>query len=197
MNYSRLKWYSETIMKRDLLYKTICPLSGNIHNIPKILNMSLNMGSSLTGSQNQSPAGAKHRITQILSGLEILSCQKVKKTYAKKSIASFKLRKNQCIGGMVTLRNESMYYFFEKFCFIILPKMREFQTLGLNQNNKDSFVSSIDFSGGSFLLYPELSNQYEIFEAIKGFNVSLKILKKEKQKPIGGTPKIVLSFFIP
>lgn len=194
MNYSRLKWYSETIMKRDLLYKTICPLSGNIHNLPKILNISLNMGSSLTDSQNQSPTGAKRKITQILSGLEMISCQKIKKTYAKKSIASFKLRKNQCIGGMVTLRNDTMFYFFEKFCSMILPKMREFQTLVLSQNKKDSFISSIDFSGGAFLLYPELSNQYEIFEGIKGFNVSLKIKKKERQKPI---EKIVLSFFVP
>jgi large subunit ribosomal protein L5 len=181
-------------MKRDLLYKTICPLSGNIHNLPKILNISLNMGSSLTDSQNQSPTGAKRKITQILSGLEMISCQKIKKTYAKKSIASFKLRKNQCIGGMVTLRNDTMFYFFEKFCSMILPKMREFQTLVLSQNKKDSFISSIDFSGGAFLLYPELSNQYEIFEGIKGFNVSLKIKKKERQKPI---EKIVLSFFVP
>lgn len=225
MNSSRLKWYSETIMNRDLLYKTICPLSGNIHTIPKIVNISLNMSSSLTSSQSQTSAsldrvsvGAKGRLTQILSGLEILSCQKVKKTYALKSIASFKLRKNQCIGGMVTLRNESMYYFFEKFCYIVLPKMREFQTLALNQNTKNASFSSIDFSGGAFLLYPELSNQYEIFEAIKGFNVSVLIRKKEKQTPIflhqrsepgsrssileitgphERREKIVLSFFIP
>lgn len=212
MNLNRLKWYSNTIMTRDLLYKTVSPSSkGNIFTLPKIINLSLNMGSNgLSTAQNTS--GPKRKMVHILSGLELLSCQKVKRTYAKKSIASFKLRKGQCIGGMVTLRDDNMFFFLEKFCFIVTPKIREFQGLqgpkiqgersealadlsssGLTaRNKKTKAFYSIDFSGAPFLLYPELSNQYETFEGVQGFNVSIRTQKATKSMK-----NLLISFFIP
>ena len=199
MNHNRLEWYSANIMKRDLLYKLICPLVGNIHTIPKIQNISLNISSGNTSaSQAPATASSRQKIITLLSGLEILSGQKVKKTYAKKSIASFKLRKGQCIGGKVTLRGKEMYFFLEKFFFIVLPKIREFVSLHSFENEYSKNISSINFSGGTFLLYPELSNQYELFESNKGFNATLtinnnKYFIKNKSQHIG---KVVVSFFL-
>nr|YP_008802553.1 ribosomal protein L5 [Monomastix sp. OKE-1]AGZ90206.1 ribosomal protein L5 [Monomastix sp. OKE-1] len=201
MNHSRLEWYSEHIMKRDLLYKLICPFAGNIYTLPKIQHLSLNVSSSTTsGSQATPNTSSRQKMITLFSGLEILSGQKVKKTYAKKSIASFKLRKGQCIGGKVTLRNKEMYFFLEKFFFIVLPKIREFVCLQPNTHDSTHTLSSINFSGGSFLLYPELSNQYELFESNKGFNATLIMntnhcsLHTVSGHSVGN---ILISFFVP
>ena len=204
---NRLKWYSATIMKRDLLYKIISPSSkGNLYSLPKISSICLNMGSnaSITAS-NQNTLSNKRKIIQILSGLEVLTCQKIKRTYAKKSIASFKLRKGQCIGGMVTLRKENLFFFLEKFCFIAAPKIRDFQNLQINKKEKKKTSHSINFSGAPFLLYPELSNQYETFEEIKGFNVSINLDKNFKidenvsfnNSANQKSSSVITSFFIP
>lgn len=207
MKTNRLKWYSNTLMKRDLLYKIISPSSkGNIYSLPKMSSIFLNMGSSTSvATSSQNSQGSKRKMTHILSGLEIISCQKVKRTYAKKSIASFKLRKSQCIGGMVTLRKENLFFFLEKFCFIAAPKIRDFQSLQINKKEKSKTSYSINFSGSSFLLYPELSNQYETFEEIKGFDVSIRIDKNLKNTKHFSSAHLtnqrssmlIISFFIP
>jgi large subunit ribosomal protein L5 len=194
-------------MKRDLLYKTISPSSkGNLYSLPKISSICLNMGSNTSvTSSNQNTLSNKRKIIQILSGLEILTCQKIKRTYAKKSIASFKLRKGQCIGGMVTLRKENLFFFLEKFCFITAPKIRDFQNLQINKKEKKKASYSINFSGAPFLLYPELSNQYETFEEIKGFNVNMNLDKNFKiddnlsfnNSTNQKSSSLLASFFIP
>ena len=58
-----------------------------------------------------------------------ISGQKAILTYAKKSIANFKLREGMPIGCKVTLRKEKMYDFFEKLIKISLPRVRDFQGL--------------------------------------------------------------------
>ena len=64
-----------------------------------------------------------------------ISGQKAVLTYAKKSIANFKLREGMPIGCKVTLRNEKMYDFFEKLIKISLPRTRDFR--GLNPKSFD------------------------------------------------------------
>ena len=40
---------------------------------------------------------------------------------------SFKLRKDQDIGFKVTLRKKRMYDFFDRFCNIVVPRIRDFR----------------------------------------------------------------------
>ena len=47
----------------------------------------------------------------VLKDLEIIAGQKAVPTYAKKSVANFKLREGNIIGVKVTLRGEHMYEF--------------------------------------------------------------------------------------
>lgn len=195
MNTYRLQWYYNTIMKRDFLYKLVPSHSkGNIQNLPVLEKISLNMGAStLNGTPQHNILGNQGKIIQILSGLELLSCQKVKKTYAKQSIASFKLRQGQCIGGMVTLRNENLFSFLERFCFITTPKRRDFQNIQVKpEKGQHQNRIHLQISGAPFLLYSELSNHYESFEGIQGFNVNINI---QYTKPLNG--KLFISFFLP
>ena len=113
---NRIQWFYQNIAKRDLLYKfnTI-----NIHQIPELQNVFLQVNTKNTLVD-------KTQILPLLTGLEMLSGQKMKKTYAKKSIAAFKLRKGHILGAAGTLRNEKMFYFLEKIFFVAFPKYKEF-----------------------------------------------------------------------
>ncbi len=96
--------------------------------VPRLLKITLNMGLGSAVSDKKILESAQQELTQI-------SGQKAVLTYAKKSIANFKLREGMPIGCKVTLRNEKMYDFFEKLIKISLPRTRDFR--GLNPKSFD------------------------------------------------------------
>jgi large subunit ribosomal protein L5 len=69
----------------------------------------------------------KNAIQDCLKEMTSLSGQKPILTLAKKSVANFKLREDQAIGVKVTLRNRRMYEFFDRFCNIVSPRIRDFR----------------------------------------------------------------------
>lgn len=73
----------------------------NINQYPKLEKVSINMGIGLESSDAKLVEQAAHEI-------EMITGQKPVLTRAKKAIASFKVRENQPIGVMVTLRGERM-----------------------------------------------------------------------------------------
>lgn len=52
--------------------------------------------------------------------------QKPVETFAKKSIASFKLREGNRIGMKVTLRGDRMYEFYDRMVNLVMPRLRDF-----------------------------------------------------------------------
>lgn len=162
---NRLQWYYRNIATRDLLYKSQFK---NIHQIPQMEAICLNISS-------KNALIDRKKILQLIAGLEILCGQKLRITYAKRSIAGFKLRQGQLLGAAGTLRGSSQYYFLDKLVHAVLPKIRDFQGIS----------GSGSFSGGHFLLYPELENHYELFESVQGFNITCK------------APRSLISFVLP
>jgi large subunit ribosomal protein L5 len=59
--------------------------------------------------------------------LALLSGQKPVFTKSKKAISNFKLREDQIIGMKVTIRGKRMYDFFDRFCNIVCPRIRDFR----------------------------------------------------------------------
>ncbi len=59
--------------------------------------------------------------------LAIITGQRPVITKARKSIASFKVRKGMPIGAMVTLRGDRMYEFLDRLISIVLPRVRDFR----------------------------------------------------------------------
>lgn len=94
----------------------------NPMQIPKLEKVCINMGlgESITDSKV---------IDKALDELSAISGQKPIITYAKKSIAAFKLRAGQPIGCKVTLRKVRMYEFIERLVNIVLPRVRDFRGL--------------------------------------------------------------------
>jgi large subunit ribosomal protein L5 len=89
-------------------------------------------------------------------------------TRAKKSIASFKLRRDMPIGCSVTLRGERMYEFFDRLVNIALPRVRDFRGLSTK-----SFDGRGNYTIGlrDQLIFPEID--YSKVSKIKGMNVCL------------------------
>jgi len=87
-------------------------------------------------------------------------------TKAKKSIATFKLRKGQAIGCKVTLRGLRMYEFFDKLVSISLARVRDFRGV-----SKNAFDGHGNYTLGvkEQLIFPEID--YDKVSKIRGMDI--------------------------
>ena len=94
----------------------------NIHALPKLdkIVVSMGVGKALE-NKNALDAAAKD--------LGVITGQKPQVCRARKSVASFKLRKGQSIGLKVTLRGPRMYEFLDRLISIVIPRFRDFRGL--------------------------------------------------------------------
>jgi large subunit ribosomal protein L5 len=90
--------------------------------IPKINKVVINVG---VGKTLKDPK----MLEAIIEDIKLITGQTPIKTVAKKSIAGFKIRENQVVGVVVTLRGKRMYDFLEKFIRVALPRVRDFRGL--------------------------------------------------------------------
>ncbi|HQG83683.1 MAG TPA: 50S ribosomal protein L5 [Syntrophales bacterium] len=95
-----------------------------------------------------------------------LTGQKPVITKARKSIATFKLRKGMSVGCMVTLRKERMYEFFDRLVNVALPRIRDFRGIP-----PSSFDGRGNFAMGikEQFIFPEID--YDKIDKVKGMNV--------------------------
>ncbi len=105
-------------------------------------------------------------IDEIIDELTLISGQKAVPTFAKKSVANFKLREGMKIGAKVTLRGERMYEFMDKLFSFALPRVRDFK--GINPN---AFDGRGNYSLGlkEQLIFPEI--EYDKVEHVRGMDV--------------------------
>ena len=108
-------------LKKEFNYK-------NIMQVPVLTKIiiSRGVGSAIVDKKNMDYA--LEEITKIAG-------QSAVKTYSKKDISSFKLRKGMPIGAKVTLRKNAMYEFLERLICIALPRVRDFR--GINDKSFD------------------------------------------------------------
>jgi large subunit ribosomal protein L5 len=92
----------------------------NTHQVPKVEKVVVNTS---VGSQ----ADVKAALEDAKAELALITGQRAAETRAKKSIANFKLRKEQAIGAKVTLRGDRMYEFLERLIKAALPRIRDFR----------------------------------------------------------------------
>jgi large subunit ribosomal protein L5 len=133
----------------------------NVMAVPKLEKIVINMG---VGEAIQN---AK-LLDAAVEELGAITGQRPVITRAKKSIASFKLRKDMPIGCSVTLRGERMYEFFDRLVNAALPKVRDFR--GISPN---AFDGRGNFSIGlqEQIIFPEI--EYDKVEKVKGMNITI------------------------
>ena len=101
-----------------------------------------------------------------VSDIAAITGQKPVPTYARKSVANFKLREGMKIGAKVTLRGERMYEFVDRLFNIALPRVRDFKGI-----NPDGFDGRGNYSLGlkEQLIFPEIV--YDQVEKIRGMDI--------------------------
>ncbi|MBW2637595.1 MAG: 50S ribosomal protein L5 [Deltaproteobacteria bacterium] len=100
--------------------------------------------------------------------LAMIVGQKPVVTKARKSIATFKLRKGMSIGCMATLRSEIMYEFLDRLVNVAIPRIRDFRGI-----SPKSFDGRGNFSMGvnEHYIFPEID--YDKIDKVKGMNVTI------------------------
>lgn len=131
----------------------------NIHEIPKLEKVVINMG---VGEATQD---RKH-IENAANDMALIAGQRPVITKAKQSNASFKIRDGQAIGCKVTLRRKQMYEFLDRFITIALPRVRDFRGV-----SPKSFDGRGNYALGikEHIIFPEIS--YDKVDKIRGMDI--------------------------
>ncbi len=111
--------------------------------------------------------------------LSLIAGQKAVTTYAKKSVANFKLRQGQKIGAKVTLRGEKMYEFFDRLVSVALPRVRDFQ--GLSTKSFDG-RGNYSFGVKEQIIFPEII--YDKIDAVRGFDIMFITTAKTNEEAL-------------
>ncbi len=93
----------------------------NVHQIPRLVKIVVNMGISASLEMNAIDDAAKD--------LALITGRKAVISKSRHNIANFKLREGLPIGCHVTLRRDAMYEFFDRLIATALPRIRDFRGL--------------------------------------------------------------------
>jgi large subunit ribosomal protein L5 len=117
----------------------------NVHQIPRMEKIVVNMGVSASLEKNAVEDAAKD--------LALITGRKAAISKSRHNIANFKLRLHQPIGCRVTLRREVMYEFFDRLVSVTLPRIRDFR--GLSPRKFDG-RGNYTFGVSDQTIFPEI-----------------------------------------
>ena len=156
-----------SITKTNYLENAISSLKDDLGvkspmGVPKITKVTVNMGLGPDALNN------RKSVDDAISDLELIAGQKPIKTFARKSVASFKIREGFPIGCKVTLRGNRMYEFLDRLLSIAIPRERDFRGL-----NPKSFDGQGNYSLGikEHIIFPEID--YDKVEKIRGMDICI------------------------
>ena len=131
----------------------------SVMQIPKFDKIVINVGAG-DAKENSKV------IDSIIDEISLIAGQKAVPTFAKKSVANFKLREGMKIGVKVTLRGERMYEFMDRLFNFALPRVRDFK--GINPN---AFDGRGNYALGlkEQLIFPEI--EYDKVEKVRGMDI--------------------------
>lgn len=133
----------------------------NPMRIPGLEKIVVNMGVGEAVVNSRALDGAVEDLAKITG-------QKPQIRRARKSIAGFKIREGMPIGARVTLRNERMWEFLDRFVSVALPRVRDFRGI-----NPSSFDGRGNYAIGlrEQVIFPEIS--YDAIDATRGLDVAV------------------------
>ena len=133
---------------------------GNVNQVPRVSKIVVNMG---VGGATQDTK----LLDAAIADLRTITGQQPMTTRAKKSIASFKLRKGMPIGAKVTLRGDRMWEFLDRLLATALPRIRDFRGI-----NPESFDGRGNYSMGvdEQLIFPEVD--YDKVDRVRGMDIT-------------------------
>jgi len=133
----------------------------NIMQVPKVSKIVVNVGVKDAVSDSKSLSLVSDVIGRVTG-------QQPVRTFAKKSIAGFKIREGMPLGIKVTLRNKNMYEFLERLIHLSLPKVRDFQGVPVKFDRRGNYNLGIK----EWNIFPEVD--YKLSEKLYGLNVTIQ-----------------------
>ena len=153
----------------------------NVHQIPKITKIVLNMGIGEAKENSK-------LLDKAQDELSLIAGQKAIKTKAKKAIAGFKIRQGMPLGVSVTLRNKIMYEFLDRLINIAIPRIRDFRGL-----NPKSFDGKGNFTLGvkEQIIFPEIN--FDKIDKVRGLDITICTNTKKNDEAL----ELLKSFNMP
>jgi large subunit ribosomal protein L5 len=142
----------------------------SVMEVPRITKITLNMGVSEAVADKKVMDNAVGDLTKIAG-------QKPVVTKARKAIAGFKIREQQPIGCMVTLRGARMYEFLDRFVTVALPRVRDFR--GISGKAFDG-RGNYNIGVKEQIIFPEI--EYDKVDALRGLNISITTTAKNDEE---------------
>jgi len=148
----------------------------NIMAVPKIQKIVVNsgFGKKIIGKNGQD---RKKMEDHILKELSIITGQMPALKKAKKSIATFKLRKGMYVGAVATLRGKKMYDFMERLIHLTFPRTRDFR--GIDHKFIDK-KGNLSLGFQEHTAFPEISAERE--KSIFGLEITIVMSSKNKEE---------------
>ena len=142
----------------------------SVMQVPRLQKITLNMGVGEAVADKKVMDNAVGDMTKIAG-------QKPVVTKSKKPIAGFKIREQQPIGCMVTLRGARMYEFLDRFVTVALPRVRDFR--GISGRAFDG-RGNYNIGVKEQIIFPEI--EYDKVDALRGLNISITTTAKTDEE---------------
>lgn len=134
----------------------------NIHRIPRILKVVVNMGLGREAMENANNLkNATDQLATITGQMPVVS-------KARKSVAGFRLRQGTPIGTFVTLRGSRMWEFLDRLITFSLPQVRDFR--GLSPRGFDG-RGNFNFGVEEQAIFPEIN--VDSIDKFRGMNITI------------------------
>jgi large subunit ribosomal protein L5 len=133
----------------------------NVNEAPRINKVVVNVGVGEALQNAKALENVSDDVVKITGQRPII-------TYAKKSIATFKLREGNPIGIKVTLRGNRMWDFLDRLLNIALARQRDFRGV-----SPDSFDGRGNYTVGlaEQLVWPEID--YDKVDKVRGMEINI------------------------
>ena len=116
-----------------------------VMDVPRLEKIVINQGVGQAVADKKLIETAQQELT-------LIAGQKAVKTYAKKDISNFKLRKGMPIGARVTLRRRKMYEFLERLIAIAMPRIRDFNGVNPKLDGRGNYTLGVHEQ----IIFPEI-----------------------------------------
>ena len=155
----------------------------NVNQVPRLEKIVVSVGTGKSKDDKRMLAAVKNTLTRVTGQMPV-------ERLAKKSIATFKIRKDMGapIGVMVTLRGVQMYEFLDRLVNVSLPRVRDFHGVGAKFDKGGNYNLGITDQS----IFPELT--FEETQLVHGMQVTFAIKNGGKESSRALLEKFGLPF---
>jgi len=152
----------------------------------KVLKISINAG---VGRLSQVPHFEDKVLPEIIKEISLIGGQKPKTIGARISIAGFKIRSNQIVGLLATLRGKRMQDFLNRLINTVMPRIKDFR--GVDAHNVD-YGGNLNLGLKEQYVFPEISPENS--KTPFGLQVTVVLNTRNREKAVEFYKKLGIPF---